>query len=452
MRAHLRLPRTDSLLGIAKTVLLLTSQFPPVGGPTAQRTLNLARHLPATRWNPIVVTGAGGSGGFWSPADPALERRLPADLRVERVATPHTRRFRSRLERLFALPTSFGREFAERASLLTGGLRGRVDVVLCEFGFYDLSRSAIRLSNELEVPWVADLQDPWALDEMWLYPTGLHRRIDERRMRRTLADASAVILNTPEAATRVQRAFPELDGAYVFAVPNGFDASEFAGPVLPLNDRAFRIVHTGSMHTEMGLRERRRGWVRRALGGMPVPGVDFLTRSHVFLLEAVDRLIQRNPSLRGVVEVHLVGPMTEADLAVAAASPASHSHGFLSHADTLRMIRSADLLFLPMHSLPKGMRAGLVPTKAYEYAASGRPILAAVPEGDARDFLSELGTATIVDPNDGLAMERIIEAEIVHRQSGKAHSKPNPAVLERFEYREIARRVSEVLNAVSRNH
>ena len=403
-------------------------------------------------WNPIVVTGSGGSGGFWSPDDPALEQHLPADLRVERVATPPRRRFQSRLERLFALPASFGREFADRASMVTRDLRGRVDVVLCEFGFYDLSRSAVRLSKDLSVPWVADLQDPWALDEMWLYPSGLHRHIDLRRMRQTLADASAVILNTPEAATRVRRAFPELDGAKVFAIPNGFSATDFAEPVRQVRDGTFRIVHTGSMHTDMGLRERRKGWLRRSLGGMPVPGVDFLTRSHVFLLEAVDRLTQRNPSLQGIVEVHLVGPMTEADQVVAASSLPTRCHGFLSHADTVRMIRSADLLFLPMHDLPNGMRAGLVPTKAYEYAASGRPILAAVPEGDARDFLLELGTAIIVDPSDSLAMERVIEAEIAQRRSGKATSKPNPEVLERFEYHEIASRVGEVLDAVSRSH
>jgi glycosyltransferase involved in cell wall biosynthesis len=402
-------------------------------------------------WIPIVVTGSGDGVDFWSPRDPALERQLPAHLRVERVATPHTRRLRERLERLFALPGSFGRDFAEQASLITAELRGKVDVLLCEFGFYDLSRSAIRLSTEMDIPWVADLQDPWALDEMWLYPTGLHRHVDLRRMQRTLSHASAAILNTPEAASRAKRAFPELDDARVFAVPNGFSASDFAGPVPARKDGAFRIVHTGSMHTEMGLRERRRGRLRRALGGTPVPGADFLTRSHVFLLEAVDRLAERIPSLRDLIEVHLVGPMTEADQVVAAASPASRCHGFLSHADTLRMIRSADLLFLPMQDLPSGVRAGLVPTKTYEYAASGRPILAAVPEGDARDFLVELGTAIVVDPSDRPAMEQVIEAEIGRRRRGEAPPKANPAVLERFEYREIARQVGGVLDAVAQN-
>jgi glycosyltransferase involved in cell wall biosynthesis len=434
-----------------KTVLLLTSHFPPVGGPATQRALNLARHLPTVGWTPVVLTASGLGGFFWAPDDSALGQQLPRGLRVTRIASPELRPFRERLERLFALPGSFGREFAKRTSAVTGEFRGQVDVLLCEFGFYDLARSAVRLSKELGVPWVADLQDPWALDEMWLYPTGLHRRVDLRRMQRTLADASAAILNTTEAAKRVRQAFPELDGGRVYAVPSGFSASDFAGPTPTRKDEAFRIVHTGSLHTELGLRERRRGRVRRALGGKPVPAVDILTRSHVFLLEAVDRLTDRNSSLRGVVEVHFVGPMTGADQRVAEGSPASRCHGFFSHADTLRMIRSADLLFLPMHDLPRGTRAGIVPTKAYEYAASGRPILAAVPEGDARDLLLQLGTATVVDPADALGMERAIGAEVARWQRPEPPRVPDPAVLASYEYREIAKRTAEVLDAVVQN-
>jgi hypothetical protein len=433
---------------VAKTVLLLTSHFPPIGGPATQRALNLARHLPAMGWTPIVVTSSGISGFFWAPDDSALDRQLPDELRVTRVATPELHRFRERFERLLGLPGSFGRDLAERASAVAGEFRGEVDVLLCEFGFYALARSAVRLSRELDVPWVADLQDPWALDEMWLYPTGLHRNVDLRRMRHTLADASATILNTPEAAERIRRAFPQLDGNRVWAVPSGFNAADFADPMPPRNDGAFRIVHTGSLHTELGLRERRRGWLRRRLGGRPVPGVDILTRSHVFLLEAVDRLTRRNPSLRGLVEVHLVGPLTEADRIVAEASPASRCHGFFSHADTLRMIRSADLLFLPMHDLPTGVRAGLVPTKAYEYAASGRPILGAVPEGDARDFLLKLGTATIVGPADAAGIEQAIDAEIARWRRSEHSPSPDPDVLASFEYRAITRRMTEVLDNV----
>jgi glycosyltransferase involved in cell wall biosynthesis len=71
--------------------------------------------------------------------------------------------------------------------------------------------------------------------------------------------------------------------------------------------------------------------------------------------------------------------------------------GYLSHEESVQMISTADLLFLPMHNLANGMRSRIVPAKTYEYMATGRPILAAVPDGDARDFLGNVELGWSVD-------------------------------------------------------
>ena len=87
-------------------------------------------------------------------------------------------------------------------------------------------------------------------------------------------------------------------------------------------------------------------------------------------------------------------------------------------------MRSADLLFLPMQDVPG--RAGLVPGKTYEYVAAGRPILAAVPEGDARDLLREAG-AHIVAPTDEAAMATVIRGLMEH---GSPPAPPRGELLE----------------------
>jgi glycosyltransferase involved in cell wall biosynthesis len=78
--------------------------------------------------------------------------------------------------------------------------------------------------------------------------------------------------------------------------------------------------------------------------------------------------------------------------------------GYIPHRDSVALIRSADVLFLPMHDLPSGTRATIVPGKAYEYLASGRPILAAVPDGDGRDLLTRAEGLTLCRPADTDAM------------------------------------------------
>jgi glycosyltransferase involved in cell wall biosynthesis len=254
-------------------------------------------------------------------------------------------------------------------------------------------------------------------------------------------------MNTREAATRVRR-FPELRDKLVAAIPNGFDGAEFRGePAAPQNG-AFRIVHTGSLHTDFGRWQRRRRLVRRLLGGA-LPGVDFLTRSHVFLLEAVERLRAADPALGAKLEVHLAGPLTPDDAEVARRSPSVRAHGFLPHDETVRLIRSADLLFLPMHDVPEGSRVGIVPCKTYEYLASGRPILAAVPDGDARELLAEAGGAFLCRPADADAMAAIIAAELERWHSGTPTRDRREDVVRRHEARSMVGEIAAVYEAMA---
>ena len=79
--------------------------------------------------------------------------------------------------------------------------------------------------------------------------------------------------------------------------------------------------------------------------------------------------------------------------------------GFLPQAELGLIWResSALLIFLPRS---KG-RLGWVPQKLYPYLASGHPILAFVPPGEARDYLSQAGGHVIRDPEDYDLLEAI---------------------------------------------
>jgi glycosyltransferase involved in cell wall biosynthesis len=179
---------------------------------------------------------------------------------------------------------------------------------------------------------------------------------------------------------------------------------------------------------------------------MPNPTVDFLPRSHVYLLEALDILERRNSSLAAPVEVHLAGAMTPGDRAVASSSRRTVVHGFLSHETTMSLVRSADLLFLPMHAM-RG-RAGLVPTKTYEYLGSGRPILAAVPDGDARELMEACGTATTVYPDDVLGMAEVIAREVTRWNAGQSPSALDANVAADYTWENIGNQVADVIESV----
>lgn len=433
-------------------VLFLAYHFPPVGGGGVQRNLGMVRHLAPLGYRSIVITGTERPRGHWAPEDASLLETLPPETEIHRLPGPQppdSGVWRSRLERRLLLRPPFTSWWLEGA-LQAGREHGRgADLVYASLIPYDTAETAVRLARELRKPLVVDLQDPWALDEMWLYPTELHRRVDLRRMRRALEAADAVVMNTPEAVRRVRDEFPSLADKPVVSITNGFDPADFAGPAPRRDDGAFRIVHTGYLHTADGLRLRRVRRLRKVLGGT-YADVDILTRSHVYLLEAIGRLLDEEPALASELELHLAGVLTPEDRRVAATSPVVRMPGYLDHGASVALVRSADLLFLPMQALPAGMRAGLVPGKTYEYLASRRPILAAVPEGDARDLLREAGSAFLAAPADVDALAGILTEQLERWRRGERAPEPRPEVVARYERPARARLLADLFSEILR--
>jgi glycosyltransferase involved in cell wall biosynthesis len=176
--------------------------------------------------------------------------------------------------------------------------------------------------------------------------------------------------------------------------------------------------------------------------------VDILGRSPVFLIEAVEKIRREQPELGARLELQFAGVLSPRDFAVVRKSEASRILGFVPHDESRALMRAADLLFLPMQDLPDGSRATVVPGKTYEYVASGRPILAAVPEGDARDLLVAAGTASFCGPTDVDGMANVIVQAYERSRSGQLPPPPPPEVLERYEYRLLATRLASVFDQV----
>jgi glycosyltransferase involved in cell wall biosynthesis len=430
-----------------RRVLVLSYFHPPLGGAGALRTLTLLRRLPAMGYEPVVITGPGETFGRFRPLDASL---APIEgLDVRRIPGPEPERAAGgRLERLKPGPSAWER-WLEEGFVQVGRQVPDVDLVYCDMGPDATAFAGARLAAELNVPWVPDLGDPWALDEMRNYPTALHRFVDRRNMRRVMSSAAAVVMNTREAAKALRDAFPEQRDRPVLALPVGFDAGDFEGYAHTPDGDAFRIVHTGSFHTRLAFDHQHSAKLRKLLRGGPDQSVDVLPRSPFYLRKAIDALEATHPELYNRIELHLAGSLTDADREVLAGLPNVHEHGFLTHHETLALIHSADLLFLPMQDVPGGGRVRIVPCKGYEYLAAGRAVLAALPDGDGRDLFERAPAAYVTRPKDVDAMAAAIvaESEREHRHASVAEDRAELiAHLERgYLNRELVRTFDELL-------
>jgi glycosyltransferase involved in cell wall biosynthesis len=422
-----------------KSVLYIARHFPPVGGAGVQRTVYMIRYLREAGWAVTVITGAGDGLDRWTPRDDSLSSVLPDDVEVIWLPAPEpaaASSWRGRVERWLGVEPAWDAWWISGACSRATAAPA-IDAIVATMSPFASAVAATRLSERLDVPWLADLRDPWALDEMTAYPTAAHRRLHQRRMRHRLGTASAIVMNTPEAAKVARARFPELAPRVVDAIPNGYAPADFSEPAPARSDAALRIVHTGYLHTDL----RGVGVLRRMLSVGDVR-VDRAARSHVHLLEAITTVAG---STARPIELHLAGVLSAADRAAIPGSVRVHDHGYLHHAESVRLLRSADLLFLPMHDLPDGRRATIVPGKTYEYLASGRPILAAVPAGDARDLLERAVGVSLCDPTDVAAMARIIA---VAAASGPVGDVDRERLLRPFRRDHQAARLAEVLDSV----
>jgi glycosyltransferase involved in cell wall biosynthesis len=426
-------------------VLFIAYFFPPVGGAGVQRALSFAKYLPAEGILPTVVTGPTSMDDHWAPEDSTLVHAIPSRVPVHRVSgplPPADGRWRRRVDRWLLLESPFSQWWIRSATALGERIAGQ-QLILATMSPFASGEIARRLSRAMGVPWVADLRDPWALDEMQVYPSAVHRMLEKRRMERVLSTAALIVMNTPESARALKQELPRLRDKQVVTITNGFDSSDFDEPRDATADGTFRIVHSGYLHTDAGVR-----WSQRVLGGAR-SDVDVLTRSHGRLLEAMERWCDARPVIADRVELVLAGKATDKDRSLVTESRVASMVrflGYLSHAESVGLVRGADLLFLPMHNLPRGARSRIVPGKTYEYMASARPILAAVPDGDARDFLKACGTALICRPDDVGEMVRILDRAYDQWVANRSIGRSDADFVARFERRHLARLLAEALH------
>ncbi|MBX3464594.1 MAG: glycosyltransferase [Planctomycetes bacterium] len=419
--------------------LLIAYYFPPDGGPGAQRPISFARHLPGHGIACTVLTRTPPARrGMFDPADEAALARVEPCCRIVRAA-PAT-----------AMPEVLRNLTAAGDAAIADH---RPDVVLVTMSPFELWRTADELGRRHGLPVVFDLRDPWALDGVVDYRTRWHWRREFAEMRRMLRAADGVVANTPECRGLFLGAEPQLDPARVAVVTNGWDADDFPAPLPDVEPGpVLRLLHGGSfLCHELYVHERplRRllGWLRHSPEPLWRSG-----RTPRHLLGAIRRLRERGASAGAEVRFCAMGQADEAlrrCVAESGVADAVELLGYQPHATVTAALRSADALFLTLHGLPPGHRSRIVPGKTYEYLASGRPILAGLPAGDAREFVAASPRGFVADPCDETALaDRLVELHARWR-AGEFRHPERPADIDTRERNALAGELASFLRRVA---
>ncbi|MEO1181955.1 MAG: glycosyltransferase, partial [Cyanobacteria bacterium J06636_28] len=93
--------------------------------------------------------------------------------------------------------------------------------------------------------------------------------------------------------------------------------------------------------------------------------------------------------------------------------------GPIPYKDALQKLQRANLLFMPLPDRMDGTPGERISLKTYEYLMTDRPILAAVPPGENRNYLSDKPGVYLVNPFDVEAMAQVIEQLAIKHMAGE---------------------------------
>lgn len=406
-----------------KHLLLACYFYPPDGGAGTQRPLSIARHAADCGWRVTVLTRDGShERSLWDPEDKSFQHQFE-NVREVRVPVPEGSSSKEMIARGDGHEDPWLVAVTREAVKLNQS--DPFDQVLVTMPPYGMAPLASMIQQACPgLPVSVDLRDPWAFDGAFAYSRKALWRQNMSAMRQTLHQVDGVVVNTPEVYKRVIDTFPDLDPARLEVVTNGYEPHLFDSPKPPqpegYDPSCLYLAHVGMLHSWAVMRYRGLIGRLRQLKNYRAEPVDIVGRTAIPILTAIGKLNQSGHPGIDKLRLVLVGLDDESTRMLATQSGCVDQvlmTGYLPHDKAVAWLRWAHCLFLPLHGLPDGHRSLIVPGKTYEYLASQKPILGAVPEGDARAFLEESGRAFIASPCDmNQVAQRLVEVIDAHRQ------------------------------------
>jgi glycosyltransferase involved in cell wall biosynthesis len=395
-----------------KRLLLVSYYFPPHAGPGVFRPLRLSKYLPEYGWEVNVLAVSDRARLL---RDETLVSDIPEGVRVERTASLEPRTLLLALHRLglgslarriepfFFLPDDQRGwvPFASRRAVRL--LRQREhQAVLTTSAPYSAHLVGLRLRDETGIPWVADFRDEWTTNPYIRYPTGWHRRLNERLERAVLTCADRVVCVSRPWLDALRGRVPGRRENRFRVIPNGYDGAHFPDEPPPLPER-FRVVYTGTFYGH---------------------------RSPRVFLEGLRLALDEGRVPRDEIEVHFVGHTAHADWSVPLPEPVRVVEQ-RPYFDAVRELADAAVLLLVVP--PEG-GAGNHTGKLFPYLASGRPILALAPEPNvAADLIRRSGSGVVVPPDDPAAVRDALAVLYARWKKGVLVQERDRGLIEKYE-------------------
>ena len=439
-------------------LLCLSHSFSPATTPTAIRAGKLVEKLGA-HWDVTVLTETSRSDPGSTP-DERVRVEVVRGRRPKRLFAALRRLRLNKLLELLVWPDQS--IFWVIPAVLAGRrlIRERKPEAIVVFMMpYSAGLAGVLLSRLTGLALILNLDDSLTCTDMHpRFPTRLHyrlaRALEDFYARR--GDAVIYVSQTNLDAVRSRQREPVREKLQL--VRYGADPADFHRQ--PYSGERFEIAYVGAMSGWWSLIEERApaGRAKRIYSAWNRFGryqrtiLDERTSSPAIIGQAIIETIAEHTDWTGQVNLTVYGnpypaPVVARALASAGVEGVVRVLDPLPHDAVAGILTRVDLLFLTLPGRPDGSRGGRISAKTYEYLMTDRPILAAVPPGENRDYLTGKPGVWLVAPDDREGMREAIAELARAKFAGEALRFDRDALREQLSYQTRARQFAEVIDA-----
>ncbi|MBD3401572.1 glycosyltransferase [candidate division GN15 bacterium] len=453
-----------------KKALIISYAFPPSAAVGVYRILKFCKYLPQFGWEPVVLTV---EEGHSHSQDPSLFKQLPDDIKIYRSKSPAPLVW---YEKKTGKGPAAGVAPASEKAKSSGSsapppadtppppqsmasrIKGYIRRLIftpddnCFWVPYGVSKGMEAIKNEqIDVifstspPASAHLIGYWlsvrsglplVIDfrDLWTQNAGYHlknkpapaRAWDRFLEKRAMKRSSCIVTATDGFTGQVLEKNPYKTPDSVVTITNGLDPDDFASVSFPTekNDR-FTILYLGSLYG---------------------------ARNPYFFFEAMQHWLAQRPEVADKVRVEFVGG-GEAYAKATVGTPLESIVRFVGHMpqqQALSKLWQADMLLLLLGF--GDTHTTVIPAKLFEYIATGRPILAFVPEGQSAGLIRKYNRGAAVTSPDKDAVAAFLSEQFGHWQERSGPPLSKLDLPEEFDRRTKTRRLAEIFDSVRKSH
>lgn len=296
----------------------------------------------------------------------------------------------------------------------------KIDVIYTTSAPYSAHLIGYKISKQKNIKWIADFRDQWVNNPFAEYGKIVEWR-QKKLEKKVVENANKVISVSKPIIEDFRERYSNINKDKFEIITNGYDERDFMD-IEPVEKKSvFKIIYNGTLYGRM---------------------------SPENILLAISNLIEKKKIDKDKIKIEFCGNIGSAHKGKVDYFKDKYPNlisvkNYLPHKGSLKnlMTGSAVLLIIDGGKGSSGIYTG----KIFEYIRSGKPIIAIVPDGVARDLILKTNTGFCAYPDDIEEIEKNIYKIYTKFYNGEKTIDFNWNEIEKYERKNLTKKLSKII-------